>query len=148
MYTKILAPLDGSKFSECSLEHVRAIAQGCGIPEVILLMVNEPVHVGYGMGEDWVRESEAKQKAEAEEYLSRLAKDLKKEGMAASIVLLKGMPAEEILNYAKKNNVGLIVMSTHGRAGVSRWLMGSVAERISRYSPVPLLLVAPPGCKR
>jgi nucleotide-binding universal stress UspA family protein len=148
MYKKILAPLDGSKFSECSLEHVRAVALGCRVPKVVLLRVVEPIHKGYGMGEDWAREAGARQKAEAKSYLSKLADDLKKEGIATRVAVVGGMPADEILDYASKNQVSLIIMSTNGRSGVSRWFLGSVAERVLRYSPVPLLVVSPPGCRR
>ena len=152
MYQKMLVPLDGSKFSECSLEHVKIIALGCNIPEVVLLMVVEPQIMSYGTGEDalpisMMSDVEKSAEAWAKKYISKVAGDLKKEGMAAKTAVVKGKADDEILNYAKKNAVDLIIMSTHGRAGISRWVMGSVADRVVRQSPVPLLLVSPPGCK-
>ena len=149
MYKKILAPLDGSEFSECSLEHVKAIATGCHVPEIVLLMVVEPPH---GPGVEWLtdaerRDSETKVQAEAGEALSKLAEQLKKEGIAAETAVVRGNPAEEILDYTNKNQVDLIIMSTHGRAGVSRWAMGSVTDRVLRHSTIPVLVASPPGCR-
>ena len=147
MYKKILAPLDGSEFSECSLEHVRTVATGCQVPEVILLRVVEPVRETYELGEDWRRDVEGKAQAEAKDYLAKVADDLKKGGVAAETTVVSGQPAEVILDYAKQNQVELIIMSTHGRSGVSRWAFGSVADRVLRHSAVPVLIVAPAICR-
>jgi nucleotide-binding universal stress UspA family protein len=54
---------------------------------------------------------------------------------------------QKILSYAEKNHVDLIVMSTHGRSGLSHFLFGSVAEKVSRHSRVPVLLISPEGCR-
>lgn len=59
----------------------------------------------------------------------------------------RGKPTEAILDYAKANNVDLIVMSTHGRSGVSKFMLGSVADRVVRHAVQPVLLVTPPGCR-
>jgi len=147
MYKKILAPLDGSGFSECSLEHVRTVAIGCQVPEVVLLMVVEPIKtIAYAeTSGDWVAEKEKHNQAEAEKYLSELAENLEGEGVVVQAAVVHGNPAEEILDYAKNNQVGLIVMSTHGRSGISRWAFGSVTDRVLRHSAVPVLITPPPG---
>ena len=147
MYKKILAPLDGSGFSECSLEHVRTVAIGCQVPEVVLLMVVEPIKtIAYAeTSGDWVAEKEKHNQAEAEKYLSELAENLEGEGVVVQAAVIHGNPAEEILDYAKNNQVGLIVMSTHGRSGISRWAFGSVTDRVLRHSAVPVLITPPPG---
>ncbi len=147
MYKKILAPLDGSELSECSLEHIRSVATGCHVPEVLLLWVVEPLRQVVELGEDWRRKAETRIQSEAENYLSKLADDLKKEGVAAEAVVVSGRPADMILDYANQNQVDLIIMSTHGRSGVSRWFLGSVAEKILRHSLIPVLTVSPPGCR-
>ena len=147
MYKKILVPLDGSEFSECILEHVKAIATGCQVPEVVLLRVVEPVREIYWMGEDWRRDAEVKTKAMAQDYLSKLADKLKQEGMAVNFAVVDGKPVGEILNYASNNQVDLIAMSTHGESGISRFALGSVTDRVIRHSTAPLLLVSPPGCR-
>ena len=147
MYKKILAPLDGSGFSECSLEHVKAVATGCQVPEVVLLMVVEPIKtIAYAeTSGDWVAEKEKQNQTEAENYLSKLVENLRGEGVAVQTAVVHGNPAEEILDYAKNNQVGLIVMSTHGRSGISRWAFGSVTDRVLRHSAVPVLITQPPG---
>jgi nucleotide-binding universal stress UspA family protein len=60
---------------------------------------------------------------------------------------VKGSAAEEILKYSQDNDVDLIIMSTHGRSGVSRWAMGSVADRVVRTSVAPVLLTTPKECR-
>ena len=147
MYKKILAPLDGSKFSECNLEHVRTIATGCQVPEVVLLRVIEPMQQVYQLSEKWQRDVEEKALVAAKDYLAKVADDLKKDGVSAETVVILGKPDEAILDYATQNQVELIIMSTHGKSGVSRWAFGSVADRVLRHSPVPVLIAAPAACR-
>ena len=144
MYKKILAPLDGSKFAECALEHIRAVATGCQVPEVVLLQIIEPIPSG---GRLPSQPTEDMIEVQAKDYLSEAAERLRKEGVAVETDIAYGLPADEILNYSKNNKIDLIVMSTHGRAGISRWAFGSVAERIIRYSLTPVLIVTPRGCR-
>jgi nucleotide-binding universal stress UspA family protein len=160
MYNKILAPIDGSKLSECSLEHVKEIASGCHVTEVILLTVLEQSHTflpSYG-GEGQIRETFQKQRNEqeqfkemAEKYLAGASESLKKQGLAVRTVAIEAEAtqsvAEAILNYAESNNIDLIIMSTHGRSGITRWASGSVADRVVRYSRTPVLTIAPKGCR-
>lgn len=154
MYKKILVPLDGSSFSECILGHVKAIATGCNVPEVILLRVVETatsvVHTFY-VPSEWpaeVKAADDKAKAEAEKYLSGLAGELKQEGIAAKTVSIMSSETDgEILRYVTENKVDLIIMSTHGKSGVTRWAFGSVADRVIRHSTVPVLIASPKGCR-
>jgi nucleotide-binding universal stress UspA family protein len=152
MYKKILAPLDGSKLSECSLEHLKAIAIGCAVPEVILLRVVEPLSALATAdlaqaGGNLLAKEEQQSKDEAQDYLSKLDAKLKKEGLATKAVSVYGRAAEVILDYASKNKVDLIIMSTHGRSGVSRWAFGSITDRVLRHSAVPVLIVSPAACR-
>ena len=150
MYQKMLVPLDGSEFSECVLNHVRAIAIGCHVPEVVLLGVAEPIsyQVYYMIGiEDRGRDMQKETEKYVESYLSKAADSLKEDGVAVQTVVVSGRPAEEILDYANKNQVDLIIMSTHGRSGVSRWVVGSVTDKVVRHSVAPVLTISPPGCR-
>ncbi len=150
MYQKILVPLDGSEFSECVLNHVRAIATECHVPQVVLLGVAEPIsyQVYYMVGiEDRVRDMQKETEKYVESYLSKAADSLKEDGLAVQTVVVSGRPAEEILDYANKNQVDLIIMSTHGRSGVSRWVVGSVTDKVVRHSVAPVLTISPPGCR-
>ena len=148
MYQKILAPLDGSEFSECALAHVSAIATGCQVPDVTLLSIIEPVpQMTYVYASDVLDKAAPKMQAETENYLGKIADRLKGEGLTVQTVVLNGRAADEILSYISQNPVDLIIMSTHGRAGVSRWVMGSVTDRVLRHSTVPVLTVSPAGCR-
>ena len=151
MYRKILAPLDGSAFSECALEHVKAIASGCAVPHVVLLRVVEPIHptelstyIEAGIDTTLLMR-ETRQAAEA--YVSRMTAQLQAAGLTAEGVIATGRAADEILGYAAGNGVDLIIMSTHGRGGVGRWFMGSVTDKVVRHAVAPVLTVAPPGCR-
>lgn len=90
---------------------------------------------------------ESKLRAEATDYLLKMADNLKKDGVAAETVVVVGWPAEKIMEYSEKNKVDLIIMSTHGRSGITRFTFGSVAEKVSRHSVVPVMTVTPPGCR-
>ncbi len=152
MYTKILVPLDGSETSESSLPHVKAIALGCGVPDVILLMIVEPVFNQEAgttdmVGRDLMAKVEEENKEKNRVYLNRLVGGFTAEGIHTSAALGYGKPADEIIDFAEKHNVDLIVMCTHGRSGITRWVLGSVAEKVVRHSPVPVLTVSPAGRK-
>lgn len=147
MYKKILAPLDGSNFSEGILEHVKAIALGCQVSEVILFRVIEPVPGYTGLGEKWQIEAEKKAEAWTAEYLAQKADELKKAGINAKTAMVKGNAAEEILEYASKKKVDLIIMATHGSSGVVRWMLGGVADRVVRHASMPVLTVSPKGLR-
>ncbi len=150
MYRKILVPLDGSKLAECALEHVRAIAKGCGAQEVVLIRAINPIpYWVYGdyANSSLINEVEKEQESFAEAYLDKILNELIKYGITARKIVLKGEPAQNILDYAEKNSVDLIIMTTHGRSGPARWAMGSVAERVTQHSSVPVLIIAPASCR-
>lgn len=132
---RVLVPLDRSELSEQVLAPLQACLRAKGEDaEVLLLTVVEPA--GTAAEADPALD-------EAEAYLQGAARRL--EGCAATRSLVRrGDPAEEILSCAAEEDVDLVAMSTHGRTGVSRWLRGSVAERVLRtLEGVPLLLVNP-----
>ncbi len=150
MYKKILVPLDGSPLAECVLPHVETIAKGCGVVSVTLLRVVEPFNVPSGEGgairpEDLERISQ-QNKETAQDYLNRVIRKNKYPGASIESKVITGLAADTITDYATKNEVDLVVMATHGRSGISRWVMGSVADRVVRSTCVPVLLVRAPGC--
>jgi nucleotide-binding universal stress UspA family protein len=144
MYRKILVPLDGSKTAECVFGHVIDIAKGCSVPEVALLFVVEPLPAGIYQNRQEVND---KLLAWAKHYMSDVVNLLGVDGVIAKPVIIEGKPAETILQYAEKNGIDLIIMSTHGRSGPSRWAFGSVTDKVVRSSPTPVLLIAPEGCR-
>jgi nucleotide-binding universal stress UspA family protein len=147
MYKRILAPIDGSELSECTLEHIRSIAVGCKVPEVVLFRALEPVPQTYGLGDDWIKEAGERALGYANETLTRIADTLAKDGISCQKVVVKGYAANEILDYADHNDVDLIIMSTHGSSGFIRWTLGSVTEKVARHSPIPVLIVTPKSCQ-
>jgi nucleotide-binding universal stress UspA family protein len=122
------------------------------VPEVVLLRVIEPLSSSTvtalaEAGGNMITQVENDAKAEAKDYISKMVQKLNKEGIAANGDIVYGGAAEEILDYTKKNQVDLIIMSTHGRSGISRWAFGSVADKVLRHSTVPVLVASPPGCR-
>lgn len=144
MYTKILVPLDGSELAECVLPHVKAIAAGRSTAQVVLLRVVEPLPAGTPPAVDFEIVQKAGVKT-AEEYLARTKTELIKEGLNVEAKVLIGRPAETIIEFAQRNKVDLITLATHGRSGITRWVLGSVADRLVRSSSVPVLLIRPKG---
>ena len=153
MYEKILVPLDGSELAESVLPHVETIARGCSVVEIVLLRVCEAPSIlaDYPEGKDKSWEKHVgRMKTNAQKqcniYLGEVEKQLRDKGFNVKTASVLGKPAEEIVDYAAKNGVDLIIMASHGRAGVSRWAYGSVADKVLRSSCVPVLLVKVPGC--
>lgn len=84
----------------------------------------------------------------AENYITGIStRFIQETGADVRSALAYGNAANEILEYATKNNVDLIVMTTHGRSGITRWLFGNVADKVSHHSTIPVLIVAPSGCR-
>lgn len=100
------------------------------------LLMAPPVHAGAAYPQLTLHAEQAGRAA-----LEALAEDLVPDGQACQIALRQGDPADEIVACAEENNHDLIVMGTHGRKGLARLLMGSVAEQVVRHSSVPVLLV-------
>jgi len=84
--------------------------------------------------------------ADAGNYLEQIKKQANYGEANIQPVVIMGRPAENIAKYATDNDVDLIIISTHGHSGVSRWVLGSVADRVSRTACVPVLMVRAPGC--
>jgi len=153
MYKKILVTLDGSEIGECVLEHLKTIAKGCDVPEVILLHVIEPLSaqsmtVLAQAGAETITRIEQEIQTDAENYMSKVTNNIKNDGINVTPVLVEGNASEEILKYAANNKIDMIIMSTHGRSGISRFFMGSVANRVLNHSLVPVLIVPPPGYRK
>ena len=146
MYKKILVPLDGSKLAERALKHLESIYKLDATNSVILLRVIEPLLVDARdlVEADRASELQSKQEEEAKRYMQKIKKQLKNKGMSVKNIIEFGMdPASEILKIAKKENVDLIVMSTHGKSKILHWMFGSVANRVLMHTPISILVVVP-----
>ena len=136
MYKSIMVPLDGSKVAEAILPEIEKMAASMRA-RIILLRVCR-AHVFPGKDPT---KAEVEVIREAEKYLNEIAKQLTTKGLDAEIHVRYGDVADEILSHSKRNEIDLISMSTHGRSGLGRWLLGSVAEKIVRHSEKPVLLL-------
>ena len=141
MYRRILVPLDGSELAETVLPYAKELAERLDV-DVIILHVYRQRH----------GEHEPMHRAYVERASGKVRRQMRSiqpiEGTQPIVayeqvrgIFTLGRPAEEILRYADNHGIDLILMATHGRSGVQRWAMGSIATKVLRVSKVPVLLV-------
>jgi len=143
MFKKILVPLDGSSLAEAILPQVIELARALGAELLLLRVAIAHVFPGADPTEEEVRVVH-----EAEEYLQTLRSKLAGKGVPIGTAVRYGKPPPEIISHIADNKVDLVAMSTHGRSGLSRLVMGSVAEEVVRNARVPVLLWRAPGKSR
>ena len=139
MYKTVLLALDGSPLAEQAMPHAIALARA--FEAAIELVTVAPALDGSallaaGVSLNWEQEI-----AQCEEYQAEVVRRLKKEGLTCRTEVRGGEIAEEILRHCQEKSADLIIMTTHGRSGLGRWVYGSVADRVLRYADVPVLLV-------
>ena len=144
MFERIVLPVDGSDLAEQALPAAEDLARLAGVPIHVVRVVDLGKLAGQG---DWTfgaapgalqRIVDAEQRA-AGEYVARVTRDLTHHGLKESSEWRLGRPAQELVAATREGD--LIVMATHGRDGVPRWFLGSVAEEVARRSPAPVMLV-------
>ena len=145
MYKKILVPLDGSELAKRALDEAEKLAN-CFGAEIVLFEV-VPFMPIYGSPELVTPLIvDEKQKEAAEKYLVNLSEEFKKKGFKATAVVRTGQQvAVEIIDFAKESGADLLVMCTHGRSGISRWVLGSVALKVLTRAETPILLIRSKG---
>jgi nucleotide-binding universal stress UspA family protein len=144
MFDKILVPLDGSELAECVFPYIEDIAlkRSSRVEAAVVIEHYEmPFHGGVVFDEENLREIERYTKKGAEQYMSTVKQRLLSKGIDVHIVVLEGKIADILADYANNNGFDLIVMATHGRSGLARWVVGSVADKILHCSTVPVLLI-------
>lgn len=150
MFERLLVCLDGSKLAEQILPYATEQAVRSGSKLVLLFAVNPPytthhpsVAIGLHADEVLVPTELEREDKKATNYLEQIAVPIEDKGVEVEMVVLQGSPGETIVNYADKNEIDLINMATHGRSGLGRALMGSVADYVVRGSGLPILLIRP-----
>ncbi len=138
MYRRILVPLDGSELAEQALPHANAVAQAFNASVELLQVVPIPEEGSSAADRPVGWEAEV---AEAREYLGGIATRFAQAGIECHSNVTSGSVADEILRFCEDAECDLIVMSTHGRSGLGRWVYGSIADRLLRHAKVPVLLV-------
>ncbi|MGD9147782.1 MAG: universal stress protein [Anaerolineae bacterium] len=140
MYKRVLIPLDGSALAEQALPHAIAQAKHFEaelIPlQVLALLPSPPL-----LGEVARSRAKASSNVLAREYLERVVASAQEHDIPVQVATAQGSPPVAITRFAEAHRVDLIVMSTRGQSGLSRWLMGSVADRVVRGATVPVLMV-------
>jgi len=147
---RILVPLDGSEIGEAALCYAVALARKTGA-EIALIEVFEPVSMIGATGISYsVRDDESVRKSLLS-YLDHVAGPIKNEGLKISTAVLFGNAANKIMEYAEKNGIDLIAVSTHGRSGIGRWVFGNVTDKILHTGDVAVLVAHAtmewPSCK-
>lgn len=138
MFQRILVPLDGSKRAERTIPVALRLARSNGGTIILLRVVNPnwPSLAQAGL----TQELPAKAKFAAENYLLTLSKSKEFHGVHTEIVVPFGSAGATILTTAMLHHADIIVINSHGNTGVSRWIMGSVADKVTRYAEMPVLL--------
>lgn len=139
----ILIPLDGSDVAECALAAGITVARRLN---AFIHLVRVHTQLPHEVGAEVVTltpETEREVVAQEEEYLDRIADRLRDEGLAVSTDVVKGAIVPALRAYSDRHGIGLVVMSSHGRGGLSRAVLGSVADDLIRSTLVPVLIVTP-----
>lgn len=144
MYQRILVPLDGSTHSELALDAAREIARRCGAKLLLMRVAGHPVTHFYVEATDVVAVPSDDSFEHCAAYLAEVSRGLDAQGIDSDYYIGEGMAADEILRQAASHEVNLIVIATHGRSGLGRWMLGSVADRVAQSAHVPVLLVRRP----
>lgn len=142
--TTIIAPLDGSELAEMALPYIEELAGVLSL-EVLLVRVvilEHPAYFYTDFGEK-LHDFTEDMVAEAERYLDGVSQDLRNRGLKVRRLVLRGAAAPVLLNLARETPRNLIAMATHGRSGLTRWMMGSVTDALIRGSGDPVLVVRP-----
>jgi nucleotide-binding universal stress UspA family protein len=141
---RILVPLDGSAVAELALAEAIALSK---LPdtEVTLLQVVPPIEevITVGLQAITLDQQWDLQKDQALRYLRTISARPEWHGVQVNVAVEMGRPAETILAYAEKHGIGRIVMSTHGRTGLGRWVFGSIADKVLRAATTTVVLVRP-----
>jgi nucleotide-binding universal stress UspA family protein len=144
-FEHILIPLDGSPLSEEALPVAISLAQKydsqlilfrtLDLSPSVMESITHPA--AQALFDQWKEQATAA----VERYLSNYQEKLREQGVQARTVVHEQPAAEAILDTATAEQIDLIVMTTHGRGGAARWACGSVADKVARHAPCPVLLV-------
>lgn len=142
-YRTILVPLDGSLLAEQALEHAQTLAAATGASLLLVLVAHAFGDPTMARRAETMRRIEVLHERERKRmaaYLADVAHDIQEAGIPVQIQISEGDPAEEILRAGREAGAELIVMSTHGRSGLQRLWLGSVAMRVAHAAELPVLL--------
>jgi nucleotide-binding universal stress UspA family protein len=143
MFKRLVVPLDGSELAEAALTRAEELATltraGIHLVRVIDLISGRPMRAYLAMEAAGFAEAAEAEAEESQEYLEDVRRGLTERGFNVTTEIRRGAARSELIELVQPGDV--MVMATHGRGGLTRWLLGSVAEDVARHSPVPVLLV-------
>jgi len=145
MYSEILLPTDGEPASEVALEHAVELADRYDARLHVLYVVDTAAYASFDAGAETIV-SALKEQGEA--AVESAVETAEAAGVPTVSAVVSGSPHAEIVEYAADEGVDLVVMGTHGRTGLDRYLLGSVTERVVRTTETPVLTVHPPEAEQ
>lgn len=140
LYRNIMIATDGSENSQRAISYGIKLAKFSGATVYAVYVVNTPSTIS----DSWTAGKETMHEVmrdDGRNILSRVKKFAEDSKVPVKEILLEGYPSSEIINFAEKNNIDLIIMGTLGKTGIEKFLLGSVAEKVVRSSKVPVMVV-------
>ncbi len=149
MIKRILVPLDGSALAERAIPVAARIARASAGSMLFLRVVSTASEFGVYMNEpsSLMQEAITEDLNAANDYLSEVSQSQTLAGIEINTGIFTGSAALKIVDIARSQDIDLIVMCSHGESGIRRWVMGSVAHKVVRHSPVPVLVLRDSGEK-
>ncbi|MFP4530359.1 MAG: universal stress protein [Halodesulfurarchaeum sp.] len=144
LYERIVVPTDGSASSQQAIDHAVELAASQGATIHGVYVVNLASFSGVPTEGSWEGVSAALER-EGEQALEMVDETAAIRDVPVELVRLEGRPSQQIVEYADEIGADLIVMGTHGRGGLDRLLLGSVAERVVRAASAPVMTVQGPA---
>jgi nucleotide-binding universal stress UspA family protein len=145
MYAHILVPLDGSPRAERALPAAGRIARASGGTLILACVVTQPVQYGYGPFGPLGADTTERDCSDAETYLTHITTSPVLEGISTTTLVCMGSPVPSLLEVMSSHHTDLVVMTTHGRTGLTRWVLGSVTQHLVRQAVVPILVLHEQG---
>lgn len=149
MFTRVLVPLDGSELAERAVPVAAQIAHASGGSVLLLKVLMLPITPVYGPIyapiEGSIPIDLEQERAEAQAYLHQVAASSALAGISVQTYTTTGVPAAGILDSIEECHADLIVLTSHGRKGITRWMLGSVAQHVARHASVPVLVLRATG---
>ena len=139
MFEHLLIPLDGSSLAECVLPHGLAVARALGARATVLQVVEQAETAGQTSAIDPLEWHYSE--AQAGAYLQEVGERLRLAGLPTAQVLLQGDPAERVIDHAQAEHADLILLSSHGRSGLSGWNVSSVVQKILARAYLSIMLI-------
>ncbi|HEX7734617.1 MAG TPA: universal stress protein [Ktedonobacteraceae bacterium] len=142
MFQRILVPLDGSERARQALPVAARIARDSGGSLLLLSVMHLPLNFTWQMETGLMQvDSRIAVHQEQEAELAALASSEELKGIKVTREVVEDLPAQAILEKAQSSQADLIVMCSHGRSGITHWALGSVAQKVARHSPIPVLIL-------